>query len=87
MYRTCRVPGVAPRRIYDLRSRFASQALAAGISVFDLADMMGSSVRMIERHYGKRLPGSGDAIRGKLDAYLDRLGQEQATAVDADAGR
>ena len=44
---------------------------------------MGTSVRMIERHYGALLQGSGDAIRGKLDAYLDRSGQEMATATDA----
>lgn len=70
--------GVAPRRIYDLRSTFASQALAAGVSVFELARIMGTSVRMIERHYGTLLQGSGDAIRGKLDAYLEGLGQESA---------
>jgi integrase len=71
--------GVRPQRIYDLRSTFASQALAAGVSVFELARIMGTSVRMIERHYGTLLQGSGDAIRGKLDAYLDGLGQERAT--------
>ena len=66
--------GVPPRRIYDLRSTFASQALAAGVSVFELARIMGTSVRMIERHYGTLLQGSGDAIRGKLDAYLGSFG-------------
>jgi hypothetical protein len=70
-------------KIYDLRSTFASQALAAGVSVFELARIMGTSVRMIERHYGTWLQGSGDAIRSKLDAYLDRLGQERATEVEA----
>ena len=34
--------GVPPRRIYDLRSTFASQALAAGVSVFELARIMGT---------------------------------------------
>jgi len=76
--------GVPKRRIYDLRSTFASQALAAGVSVFELARIMGTSVRMIERHYGTLLQGSGDAIRGKLDAYLDRLGQESPTAGEAE---
>jgi hypothetical protein len=41
-----------PRRIYDLRSTFASNALAADVTVFELARVMGTSVRMIERHYG-----------------------------------
>src|SRR4029079_13732343 len=62
-------PGLEPRRIYDLRSTFASNALAAGVSVFELARIMGTSVRMIERHYGTLLQGSGDAIRAKLDAH------------------
>jgi integrase len=44
-----------PARIYDLRSTFASDALAAGVSVFELARVMGTSVRMIERHYGALL--------------------------------
>ena len=76
--------GVPPRRIYDLRSTFASQALAAGVSVFELARIMGTSVRMIERHYGMLLQGSGDTIRDKLDAYLDRFGQEMATASEGE---
>ncbi len=61
--------GVArPARIYDLRSTFASDALAAGISVFELARVMGTSVRMIERHYGALLDGAGAGIASRLDA-------------------
>jgi len=57
-----------PARIYDLRSTFASRALAAGVSVFHLARIMGTSVRMIEHHYGALLDGSGAEIAGRLDA-------------------
>ncbi len=57
-----------PARIYDLRSTFASDALAAGVSVFELARVMGTSVRMIERHYGALLDGAGAGIAGRLDA-------------------
>ncbi len=57
-----------PARIYDLRSTFASNALAAGVSVFQLARIIGSSVRMIESHYGALLDGSGAEIAGRLDA-------------------
>jgi integrase len=39
-----------PARIYDLRSTFASNALAAGVTVFELARVMGTCVEMIERH-------------------------------------
>jgi hypothetical protein len=37
---------VRPARIYDLRATFASNALAAGVTVFELARVMGRSVRM-----------------------------------------
>jgi len=60
--------GVArPARIYDLRSTFASNALAAGVTVFELARVMGTSVRMIERHYGTLLDGAHAGIAGRLD--------------------
>lgn len=60
--------GVArPARIYDLRSTFASRALAANVSVFQLARIMGTSVRMIERHYGAMLDGSGAEIASRID--------------------
>jgi integrase len=57
-----------PARVYDLRATFASDALAAGVSVFELARIMGTSVRMIERHYGAPLDGAGAGIVGRLDA-------------------
>ena len=61
--------GVArPARIYDLRSTFASNALAACVAVFELARIMGTSVRMIEKHYGALLDGAHDAIAGRLAA-------------------
>jgi integrase len=57
--------GIArPARIYDLRSTFASDALAAGVTVFELARVMGTSVRMIERPYGTLLDGAQAGIAG-----------------------
>jgi hypothetical protein len=50
--------------------------------VFELARIMGTSVRMVERHYGTLLQGSGDAIRSKLDAY-DSQRREKLTAEGA----
>jgi integrase len=70
--------GIAtPARIYDLRSTFASDALAAGITVFALARIMGTSVSMIETHYGTLLDGATAGIAGALDA-LDTE-RDQAT--------
>jgi integrase len=68
--------GVArPARIYDLRSTFASNALAAGVTVFELARVMGTSVAMIERHYGALLDGAHAGITGRLDALEAQLEQ------------
>jgi hypothetical protein len=67
-----------PARIYDLRNTFASDALAAGVSIFTLAKIMGTSVRMIERHNGALLDGGGAAIAGALGA----LDAERDRAVD-----
>ena len=62
--------GVAtPARIYDLRSSFASNALAAGIDVFELAQVMGSSIDTIERHYGSLLQGAAAGIASRLAAF------------------
>jgi integrase len=73
--------GIAkPARIYDLRSTFASNALAAGVTVFELARVMGTSVLMIERHYGALLDGAGAGIAGRLDAH--EAAQEQAEEAD-----
>jgi integrase len=57
-----------PARLYDLRSTFASNALAAGVTVFELARVMGTSVRMIERHYGTLVDGAHAGIAARLDA-------------------
>ena len=70
-----------PARIYDLRSTFASNALAAGVTVFELARVMGTSVAMIERHYGALLDGAHAGIVGRLDAL--EAGLEQATEAEA----
>ncbi|MGO9789856.1 MAG: hypothetical protein ACLP8S_10295 [Solirubrobacteraceae bacterium] len=78
-----------PARIYDLRSTFASNAIAAGVSVFELARTIGTSIEMIERHYGTLLDGSASGIAGKMAEFErqqarsdERLGH--ASAVDID---
>ena len=60
--------GVAkPARLYDLRSTFASNALAAGITVFELARIMGTYVSMIESYYGTLIDTAHDAILTRLE--------------------
>jgi integrase len=61
--------GIAkPARLYDLRSTFASNALAAGITVYELARIMGTSVSMIEAHYGALLDTAHDSLLERLEA-------------------
>jgi integrase len=68
--------GVAkPCRIYDLRSTFASNALAAGVTVFELARIMGTSVSMIEHHYGALIDGAHAGIVGRLDVIEAALAE------------
>jgi integrase len=72
-----------PARVYDLRVTFASEALAAGVSAFELAKIMGTSVAMIERSYGALLDGAGAGIASRLDAYHDRdsVAEERSEGV------
>jgi integrase len=76
--------GITPlRRVYDLRHTFATFALRAGISTFDLSRYMGTSLAMIDRHYG-HLARDGRAHAIKL---LDTYSAAEALDVHAvDAG-
>jgi integrase len=76
--------GIDPvRRVYDLRHTFATLALRAGISTFDLSRYMGASLTMIDRHYGHLArDGREHAIR-----LLDAHAAEQRTATVDTGGR
>ena len=64
-----------------MRDSFATWALDAGPSIFELARYMGTSVEMIDRTYGHLAQGAEDAARAKLDAaYVRRSGHERGTA-------
>ena len=67
-----------PATPYDLRDTFASNALHAGVTVFELARVMGTSVRMIERHYGTLVDGAHAGIAARLDALEADLAQNAA---------
>jgi hypothetical protein len=70
--------GVEPlHRVYDLRHTFATFALRAGISTFDLSRFMGASLTMIDCHYG-HLALDG---REHVTALLDSLAADEATAA------
>jgi integrase len=66
------LPGSPPaRRVYDLRHTFATFALRAGISTFDLSRYIGASLTMIDRHYGHLARDGRDHAIKLLDAFTD----------------
>src|ERR671911_3245962 len=70
--------GIEPLRgLYDLRHTYATFALRAGVPVFAVSRFMGSSIAMIDRHYGHLAHDS----REHAVALLDALALERA--VDA----
>ena len=83
-----RTAGIEPfRRIYDLRHTFATFALRAGISTFDLSRYMGASLTMIDRHYGHLArDGREHAIR-LLDDLNDPAVDTGGRSVDAEPRR
>jgi integrase len=75
--------GITPlRRVYDLRHTFATFALRAGISTFDLSRYMGASLTMIDRHYS-HLARDGREHAIKLLDALNAPEFEPWTLVDA----
>jgi integrase len=65
------------RDLYDLRHTYATFALRAGVPVFAVSRFMGSSIAMIDRHYGHLANDS----REHAVSLLDALALERA--VDA----
>jgi len=74
--------GLAKRGPYQLRHTFATECLAAGVSTFDLSRYMGTSLEMIDRHYGHLTSDSADRFRALLDARADRKGREKDAAEE-----
>jgi integrase len=74
--------GIEPlRRPYDLRHTYATFALRAGVSIFELSRFMGASLAMIDCHYG-HLARDG---REHAVALLDAFAQETARGRVVDA--
>jgi integrase len=62
--------GIEPlRRPYDLRHTYATFALRAGVSIFDLSRFMGASLAMIDRHYGHLARDGREHAVTLLDAF------------------
>jgi integrase len=77
--------GIKPRRrVYDLRHTFATFALRAGISSFDLSRYMGASLTMIDRHYGHLArDGREHAVKLSCSTRTRRRNGRDVHTVDA----
>lgn len=60
--------GLRKRGPYSLRHTFASDALNAGVSIFELSRLMGATVETIEAHYGHLVRDSEGHLRSLLSA-------------------
>ncbi len=74
--------GVEHRGPYALRHTFASFAIAAGVSLFELARFMGTSVEQIDRTYGHLLPDSLDRTRAALDLFITTAAEAEVEHAD-----
>jgi integrase len=85
--RAQKAAGIEPRRrVYDLRHTFATFALRAGISTFGPSRYMGTSLAMIDRHYGHLArDGREHAIR-LLDVHAVDTRWTPNTVEDANRG-
>jgi integrase len=67
--------GVAHRGPYALRHTYAAFSIAAGVSLYELARFMGTSVEQIDRTYGHLLPDSIDRTRAALDTFVNNAAE------------
>ena len=66
------------RTLYSLRHTYATLELLAGTDIHTLAKQMGTSVKMIEQHYGHLQPAQkADVIAGR------RMGAKKKTVEQA----
>ena len=61
---------------YALRHTYASFSIAAGVSLFELARFMGTSVDQIDKTYEHLLPDPLDRTRTALDTFVHDAADE-----------
>ena len=71
-----RAAGLEHRSVYALRHTYASLSIAAGVSLFELSRLMGTSPAMLDRTYGHMLPDALDRARSALDCFINSVAQE-----------
>jgi integrase len=81
-YPALEAAGINQRGPYELRHTFATEALAAGVSIFRLARLMGASVETIDRHYGHLVRDDENYVR---DLLAGRSGDVVASGERGDS--
>ena len=74
--------GLEHRTPYALRHTYASLSIAAGVSLFELSRMMGTSPAMLDKTYGHMLPDALDRARSALDSFVSGLIADSEEAAD-----
>jgi integrase len=86
-HRALRGAGVRPRKFYATRHTFISQAVSTpGISLKWLADYCGTSIEMIERHYGRYMHGDESQLALLAGARSNVTNSVLPAAVDGVGG-
>ena len=73
-----RAAGIEHRGVYACRHTFAAWSIAAGVQLFYLSRIMGTSVAQIDATYGHLVPDSEEYLRGVLDDYEPWVQREVA---------
>jgi len=75
-YKSLRALSIRERKFYATRHTYISVALSAGVNIKWLAEQCGTSVAMIEKHYGRYIRDDGDAplralLGGKTETFTE----------------
>ena len=81
-YPALEAAGIEQRGPYSMRHTFATEALAATISTFELSRLMGTSIAMIDRHYGHLTRDAEESMRIRLEAKSRRSGAFLASEAE-----
>ncbi len=65
--------GAPSPRFHDLRHTFATFALSAGLSVFEVAEMLGDGPSMVFSRYGHAMRDHDEETRRRLDLFAQKL--------------
>jgi integrase len=77
-----RAAGLEHRPPYALRHSFAAWSIAAGIGLFELARLMGTSVEQIDQTYGHLLPDSLERACAALEMFGHLADTEDGREVE-----